>query len=100
MGALVFLLTSPTVLTMMAAGHETTASALLWASYAMVRHPDTQMRLRGEILTMLAKTPTPGYAEIEGIKYLNNFCKEVLRLYCPGEPTPFLEGPDEDLAKD
>jgi len=70
---------------MMAAGHETTASALLWASYAMVCYPKTQTRLRGEILAMLARTPTPGYAEIESSRYLNNFCKEVLRLYCPGE---------------
>ena len=79
---------------MMAAGHETTASALLWASYAMVCHPNTQTRLRDEILATLAKKPTPGYVEIEGIKYLDNFCKEVLRLYCPGE-LRFSELPDE-----
>ncbi|KAK3386810.1 cytochrome P450 [Podospora didyma] len=62
---------------MIAAGHETTAGALLWASYAIVRHPNTQTRLGDEILDMLAETPTPDYVEIEG---LNEFlAREAIR---------------------
>lgn len=72
------------MLTMIAAGHETTASALLWATYALIKHQDVQKRLRAEVLEMLKETPVPGYAKIERLQYLNNFCKEVLRLYCPG----------------
>lgn len=76
------------MLTVVAAGHETTASALLWATYALIKHPDVQTRLRAEILAMLKETPVPGYLEIEGLSYLNNFCKEILRLYCPGNSPP------------
>lgn len=78
------------MLNMLAAGHETTASALQWATYAMVEFPNIQERLSAEVVEMLRKNPAPGYPEIEGLQYMHNFCREVLRLWCPGMfPCPF-----------
>ncbi|KAK0704317.1 cytochrome p450 monooxygenase [Lasiosphaeris hirsuta] len=71
------------ILNMLSAGHETSASGLQWATYALVKHPAVQDRLRAEVAEMLKQTPTPGYYEIESLQYLNSFCKEVLRVWCP-----------------
>lgn len=65
-------------------GHETTAGALTWALYAATLYPEMQSRLRKEI-SHHALPESPSYAEIEGLSFLNNFTKEVLRFYPPGE---------------
>lgn len=31
----------------------------------------------------------PDYAQVEGLRYLNNFCREVLRVYAPGTLSDF-----------
>ncbi len=36
------------VLTLIVAGHETTAAALTWTWYLISQHPDTQARLQAE----------------------------------------------------
>ncbi|KAK1753620.1 cytochrome P450 [Echria macrotheca] len=64
------------MLNMIAAGHETTASALQWAVSMLVKHPSIQTRLRAEIHGVLGPsrdTTTLGYSEIESLGYLNNF---------------------------
>ncbi|KAF2247316.1 cytochrome P450 [Trematosphaeria pertusa] len=38
--------------------------------------------LRNEIMT-LPRHGDPDYTQIEGLRYLNNFCREVLRVYAP-----------------
>ncbi|RFU35026.1 hypothetical protein B7463_g1272, partial [Scytalidium lignicola] len=70
------------LLNFMSAGHETTAGALTWALYALTLHPHIQTRLRQEINAEVT-SPSPTYAEIENLKFLNNFTKEVLRYYPP-----------------
>ncbi|KAF2191654.1 cytochrome P450 [Zopfia rhizophila CBS 207.26] len=42
----------------------------------------TEDELLGYILT-LPNNADPGYAELESLRYLNNFCREVLRVYAP-----------------
>jgi pyoverdine/dityrosine biosynthesis protein Dit1 len=32
----------------------------------------------------LARCDDPDYTQLEGLSYLNNFCREVLRVYAPG----------------
>ncbi|KAK4161030.1 cytochrome P450 [Cladorrhinum sp. PSN259] len=76
------------MLTFLLAGHETSASALLWATYAMATKPAIQDKLRAEILTLFEasdpnnKTP-PTMAQIESLPYLDCFLKEILRVYSP-----------------
>ncbi|PGH20752.1 hypothetical protein AJ80_03512 [Polytolypa hystricis UAMH7299] len=69
-------------------GHETTALATVWASYVLATRPDIQDRLRSEITGLLQQSPTPDYNEIESLRFLNNFCREVLRVHCPTVTVP------------
>ena len=75
------------MMTFLAAGHETTASALTWAVYMLCKHPDIQTKLRAEVQTKL-KDQLNGFLPItsdliDNAPYLQAFCQEVLRLYPP-----------------
>ncbi|KAH8907658.1 cytochrome P450 [Coniochaeta sp. PMI_546] len=70
------------------AGHETTASSLVWASHVLCIYPDVERRLLAEIRELLKRSPRPDYAEIEGLRYLNNFMRELLRVHCPAISAP------------
>jgi cytochrome P450 len=74
------------LMTFLAAGHETTASAMLWACYLLCEHPDVQARLRAEVREHLPSPSTAGgskvtSADVDGASYLNAFCNEVLRFF-------------------
>ena len=70
------------VMTMLLAGHETTALALSWAWYLLGGHPDAQARLRDEVDRVLSgRLPTA--AEVSRLPYTNNVIRETIRLYPP-----------------
>lgn len=70
--------------TLLAAGHETTSAGTTWALHALSQHPVIQDKLRTELLDSgLGPDETPSFEAIEGLHYLNNFVKEVLRFYPP-----------------
>ncbi|WXC67453.1 hypothetical protein SNK03_013246 [Fusarium graminearum] len=73
------------LLTFLAAGHETTASALTWACYLLTQYPDIQSKLRDEVRDSLpadVDCNTPDLASIlEQMPYLNGVMHETLRLY-------------------
>ncbi|KAL8707912.1 MAG: hypothetical protein Q9220_007132 [cf. Caloplaca sp. 1 TL-2023] len=76
------------MMTFLAAGHETTASALTWAIYLLAKHPETQERLRDEVRRVLpplsaSLLPLVTSETIEKMSYLNSVCRETLRLYPP-----------------
>lgn len=72
------------LMTFLAAGHETTASAMTWAVYLLCRHPDVQQKLREEIRTSLPSvgdaSRTISAAEVDRLPYLNAVCNETLRI--------------------
>jgi cytochrome P450 len=72
-------------LTMMAAGHETTSSALTWITYLLSKHPEYQTKLRAEIRAALpdpsAASSTITAADIDRLPLLAAVCQETLRLY-------------------
>jgi cytochrome P450 len=80
------------MMTFLAAGHETTASSMLWASYILCQKPKIQTKLREEIRSKLPSISDPGYsasaADIDSIPYLHAFANEVLRYY-PSVPVTF-----------
>ena len=84
---------SEQVLTMMAAGHETTSSALSWCAYLLSKHPEIQSRVRDEVRATLP-SPDSGVpinaAEIDALTWLNAVCLEVVRLY-PTVPSTIRE---------
>ncbi|TDZ67987.1 Cytochrome P450 monooxygenase FUM15 [Colletotrichum trifolii] len=72
------------VLNFLAAGHETSAGCLTWATHLLTRHPDVQHKAREEVSELLARKPNPDYVDLENLSYLDNVIRETLRLYTPG----------------
>ncbi|EFY88698.1 cytochrome P450 78A3 [Metarhizium acridum CQMa 102] len=74
------------LMTFLAAGHDTTASALTWATYALSCYPDVQTRLRDEVRERLPRLDADAditSADIDKMPYLNAVCNEVLRFFSP-----------------
>ncbi|KAH8815210.1 cytochrome P450 monooxygenase-like protein [Xylogone sp. PMI_703] len=74
------------MMTFLAAGHETTASSMIWAVYALCVHPEMQTRLREEIRARLPSVDEDTQVtnlEIDHMPYLNAVCSEVLRYFTP-----------------
>ncbi len=66
--------------TLLVAGHETTATSLVWALYRLHRNPETLDRLRGELA---AAGPDCEPGELARLPYLDAVCQETLRLHPP-----------------
>lgn len=64
------------------AGHETTATALLWWSWLMASHPEAQDRACAEIDQQLAGGP-PDASAVQALPWLSATLKEAMRLYPP-----------------
>ena len=68
--------------TMLLAGHETTALVLSFAVYLLSEHPDAATRLREELGTKVgARSLT--LPDLSALPYLDAVVKEALRLYPP-----------------
>jgi cytochrome P450 len=77
------------LMTFLAAGHETTASAMMWAAYLLCKYPDVQKRLREEIRSNLPSLSAANSqitaGDIEKLHYLWAVCNETLR-FIPSVP--------------
>ena len=71
------------VMTLVVAGHETTASGLNWTWYLLSQNPQVEARLHAEIDAAPDMT-TPGLAQMESLAYTQQVVNEALRLYPPG----------------
>jgi cytochrome P450 len=69
-------------MTLMIAGHETTANALSWLWFLLDRHPDEQERLRAELVTATGGRP-PTVEDLPQLPRLKAVIQETLRLYPP-----------------
>ena len=68
------------VMTLLLAGHDTTALALTWAWWLLAKHPQAEARLHAEIDAVLAgHLPTAAHAAT--LSYVQNVMNETLRLY-------------------
>lgn len=70
------------VLTILLAGHETTASTLSWTWYLIDRHPDVADRMRAEALAVLGDR-APTFEDLHVLRYTNMVIQEAMRLYPP-----------------
>lgn len=66
------------LMTLMLAGHETTATAIAWSLYWVHRYPEIKAKLQAEIAS-LGTDPDP--MKIAQLPYLDAVCKETLRIY-------------------
>ncbi|KAJ9628385.1 hypothetical protein H2204_009222 [Knufia peltigerae] len=73
------------MMTFLAAGHETTASAFTWAVYSLSQNQDVQKRLRDEIHSHIDSLGNDKITHdvIDNMPYLHAVCQETLRLWAP-----------------
>jgi len=69
------------MITMIAAGHDTTAFFASYCVYALGEHPTCQDLLRTEIQTVLGNRQQVTQEDLNELKYLHKVMQEVLRLY-------------------
>lgn len=83
------------VLTLLLAGHETTAAALTWTWYLLAQHPEVERRLHAELDTVLGgRLPTA--LDLDALPYTRMVIQETMRLYPPAFGfTRFAIAPDE-----
>ncbi|EGY21344.1 cytochrome P450 3A13 [Verticillium dahliae VdLs.17] len=90
------------VLNFIAGGHETIGTALTWASHVLSTRSDVQAQLHAEIEALYRGKPeaawNPQYAEVESLRHLNNFVRELLRVYSPALFLPREASEDVTLA--
>lgn len=70
------------VLTMLLAGHETTATALTWTFGLLAQHPEAEAKLRAELDAALGGR-LPSVADLPSLPYTRMVIDEAMRLYPP-----------------
>lgn len=70
------------LVTLLLAGHETTASTLSWAFYLVDRNPGTAERLHEEAVRVLGDRP-PTYEDLHELTFTTRVVQEAMRLYPP-----------------
>ena len=70
------------VMTVVLAGHETTAIALSWTFHLLGQNPEVEAKLSAELVEVLdGRTPTVG--DLSRLRYADAVIKESMRLYPP-----------------
>jgi cytochrome P450 len=69
-------------MTIVLAGHETTANALAWTFYLLAQHPAARARLEHEVDAVLGGR-SPTLADLPKLPYALQVFKEAMRLYPP-----------------
>ena len=83
-------------MTLLLAGHETTAMALSWTFYLLSLHPGARRTLEGELDAALAAGATPRLEDLPRLRTTRMVLEESLRLYPPAWViTRSADGPDE-----
>jgi cytochrome P450 len=74
-------------MTLVLAGHDTTANALSWTFYLLAQYPEVEARLLAEIQAAIPiiddKVQLPTVADLYKMPYLEMVLKESMRLYPP-----------------
>jgi cytochrome P450 len=83
------------LVTILLAGHETTASTLSWTWSLLARHPEAARNMHAEATEVLGDR-APRYEDLPRLSYTTTVIQEAMRLYPPvwGLPRKAL-GPDE-----
>jgi cytochrome P450 len=68
------------VMTLMFAGHETTALTLSWGLYLLSQHPEVEAKLFEEINAVLPEK-APTVTDLPALRYTEQVIMEIMRLY-------------------
>jgi cytochrome P450 len=71
------------VMTILLAGHDTTALTLTYAWYLLSQHPEAEARLHAEVDEVLPDGRAPTMAEVRELDYTERVLQESMRLYPP-----------------
>ena len=85
------------LVTLLLAGHETTASTLSWTFHLLDEHPEVQRRVRTELDAVLGDRP-PAYDDLRRLPYTTAVIEEVMRLYPPVWLLPRLAREPDEIA--
>ena len=83
------------LVTLVLAGHETTANLLTWAWYMLARYPLAESTLHRELDRVLGDRP-PTYADVPQLTYTARIVDETLRMYPPA--AAFARRPLHDVV--
>lgn len=72
------------VLTLLIAGHETTANVLSWIFYLLSQRPEVDQRMHEEAKAVLGERAAFGAEDLDRLVYTRRVMQEGLRLYPPG----------------
>lgn len=67
-------------MTMLIAGHETTAAVLTWTMYLLSGHPEVVARIREEVDAVIGDR-CPGVEDMRALRYTTRVINEAMRLY-------------------
>lgn len=70
------------LMTLVLAGHETTANAMVWTFHLLSRHPEVRARLQAELDRVLGGRD-PGLSDLASLPFTGAVIKESMRLYPP-----------------
>lgn len=74
---------------LLVAGHETTTTLSAWTLYLLAMMPEQRQRLEAELDDVVGDAPSPiGMEALRKLSHLDNFIKEVGRLYPPTLTVP------------
>lgn len=70
------------IITIFAAGHETSANGMTWLWYILEQHPDVLQKVKTEVATIVGdKTPT--FQDLRAMPYTRQVVDESLRMFPP-----------------
>lgn len=69
------------VVTLLFAGHETTANALTWTFYLLSKNPTVEKKLHEELDMLLPNKRSPTAEDVPALAYTSKVFTEALRLY-------------------
>lgn len=70
------------LVTLLLAGHETTASTVGWTLHMVSQHPEVRQRLHEEAVAVFGDR-RPSYEDLPQLRYTNMVLQETMRLYPP-----------------
>lgn len=71
------------ILTLVLAGHETTANLMAWTAMLLARHPEWRARVEEEALRVLGDRAIPTFEDVARLEVCERVISESLRLYPP-----------------
>lgn len=83
------------MITMLIAGHETTASALTWALFELAQQPELLARVQQEVDEVMGDRECPTYEDIRQMELVRLCFSESLRMY-PEPPLLIRRALEED----